>query len=246
MAVTFPIYAAQGWPAQIDGSGLTELTIAHTDTGTPICFTNGRRSRAPPRPTNHARASRDRSRSAGALGPRRGRTPHSDDLSDAAITPWFRAGDRLSGRSRRTRPVPKLRSPSMVVRSVCHVDNRERTSGRCSPSRWSDCHDRRAMSSVAACWSNHSLIRLRACSDPSRTRPRTRSPRRDHRSRLRLIASPMSPGQPRAAEFRFRNSRTWGGGPLGVHAAAETAGDSWMGSLRYGAAPTVAAPANRR
>jgi hypothetical protein len=37
LAATFPIYAAEGWPAKISGSGsrhdqLTELTIAHTDT----------------------------------------------------------------------------------------------------------------------------------------------------------------------------------------------------------------------
>jgi hypothetical protein len=37
MAVTFPIYAAEGWPARINGSGshgddLTQLTIAHAET----------------------------------------------------------------------------------------------------------------------------------------------------------------------------------------------------------------------
>jgi hypothetical protein len=100
-AVTFPIYAAQGWPAQINGSGssgddLTELTIAHTDT--PAADLLDERPRIQVTTSTEA--------------PRRGEPaiargvlehwvrdeidhPHSDDLSDAAITLWFRAVDRL-------------------------------------------------------------------------------------------------------------------------------------------------------
>ena len=37
----------------------------------------------------------------------------------------------------------------------------------------------------------------------------------------------------------------WSGSLLGAHATAEKPGDSWIGGLRYGAASTVAAPANR-
>jgi hypothetical protein len=100
MAVTFPIYAAQGWPAQINGSGssgddLTELTIAHTDIPAADLLDE--------RPRIQVTTSTEEPRR-GELATARGvlehwvhddiDRPRSDDLSDAAITLWFRAGAR--------------------------------------------------------------------------------------------------------------------------------------------------------
>ena len=100
MAVTFPIYAAQGWPAQISGStsegdDLTGLTIAHTDDPDADLLDE--------RPRLQITTSIET--------PRRGELmlareqlqswvaeevdqPHTAELSDAAITLSFRALDR--------------------------------------------------------------------------------------------------------------------------------------------------------
>jgi hypothetical protein len=101
MAVTFPIYAARGWPAQINGSGssgddLSELTIAHTETPDADLFEQ--------RPQIQVTTSSDEPRG-GELAIAREvlahwvydeiDRPHSGDLSDAAITLWFRAVARL-------------------------------------------------------------------------------------------------------------------------------------------------------
>src|SRR5205807_4312293 len=95
--VTFPIYAADGWPAQIAGSGshddeLTELTIAHFETE--LADLSVARSRIEVT-TSIKEPHRDE------IVVARDKLeqwvhdetdhPHSPDLSDAAITLWFRA-----------------------------------------------------------------------------------------------------------------------------------------------------------
>jgi hypothetical protein len=100
MAVTFPIYAAQGWPAQINGSGssgddLTELTIAHTQTPDADLFEQ--------RQQIEVTTSTEEPRG-GELAVARGvlehwvydeiDRPRWGDLSDAAITLRFRAVHR--------------------------------------------------------------------------------------------------------------------------------------------------------
>jgi hypothetical protein len=99
-AVTFPIYAAEGWPAQISGSGsqgdqLTKLTIAHTDTEDADLFDE--------RPRIEVTTSTEQLRG-GELAAARQKLeplvyhevmgPDPPELSDAAITLWFRAVDR--------------------------------------------------------------------------------------------------------------------------------------------------------
>ncbi|MEO6858723.1 MAG: hypothetical protein ABI323_09065 [Solirubrobacteraceae bacterium] len=96
-AVTFPIYAAEGWPVQIRGSGshgdeLTELTIAHLETENEDIFDARSRIEVI---TSTREPYHDE------LGVARHKLeqwvhdeidhPHSPDLSDAAITLWFRA-----------------------------------------------------------------------------------------------------------------------------------------------------------
>jgi hypothetical protein len=99
---TFPIYAAEGWPAQINGSGwsgadLTQLTIAHTDTEDADL--------ADERPRIEITTSTEEPFE-GELALARATLeqciheeimiehPHAPDLSDAAITLWFREIDR--------------------------------------------------------------------------------------------------------------------------------------------------------
>jgi hypothetical protein len=99
---TFPIYAAEGWPAQINGSGwsgadLTQLTIAHTDTEDA--------NLADERPRIEITTSTEEPFE-GELALARATLeqciheeimiehPHAPDLSDAAITLWFREIDR--------------------------------------------------------------------------------------------------------------------------------------------------------
>jgi hypothetical protein len=100
MAVTFPIYTAEGWPARINGSGsqgddLTHLVIAHAETLPDSMFVQ--------RPRIEITTSID-SYQPGALALARdvfasgieadaNRRP-TDGLSDAALTLWFRAARR--------------------------------------------------------------------------------------------------------------------------------------------------------
>jgi hypothetical protein len=99
-AVRFPIYAAEGWPAQIVGSGsrndeLTELTIAHTDTEDMDLLDEPPRIRV-------STSTEDPYEDEIAVARRKLEhwirdeidRPHSPDLSDAAITLWFRTMDR--------------------------------------------------------------------------------------------------------------------------------------------------------
>ncbi|HEX5194460.1 MAG TPA: hypothetical protein VFW09_16815 [Solirubrobacteraceae bacterium] len=98
--VTFPIYAAEGWPAQISASGsqggeLTELTIAHTDTEDADLLDE--------RPRIEVTTSTEELHG-GELAVARQtleqlvhdevKGPEPPELSDAAITLWFRALDR--------------------------------------------------------------------------------------------------------------------------------------------------------
>ena len=100
MAVTFPIYAADGWPGRINGSGahgddLTHLTIAHSDTLPDSMFVERPRievttSIDPYQPGELAIA---RNAFASGIQADANRQP-ADDLSDAALTLWFRAASR--------------------------------------------------------------------------------------------------------------------------------------------------------
>ncbi len=100
-AVTFPVYAVEGWPAQIVGSGsqgdeLTALRIAH--------FTSEDVDGFDERPQIQLTTSTDKDHRDALAVARRElehlvqdevEHPHPDDLSDAAITLWFRADRRL-------------------------------------------------------------------------------------------------------------------------------------------------------
>jgi hypothetical protein len=110
-AVTFPIYAAEGWPARINGQGsrgddLTHLTIAHAETLPDSMFVE--------RPQIEITTSIDPYR-AGELAVARdafasgmetdtNRRP-TEGLSDAALTLWFRAGRRQRAAGSHEAPV---------------------------------------------------------------------------------------------------------------------------------------------
>ncbi len=105
MGVTFPIYAAEGWPARINGQGsqgddLTHLTIAHAETLPDSMFVERPRievttSIDPYRPAELAVA---RGAFASGIEADANHRP-TDGLSDAALTLWFRAArrERVSG-----------------------------------------------------------------------------------------------------------------------------------------------------
>jgi hypothetical protein len=97
MGVTFPIYAAEGWPARINGQGsqgddLTRLAIAHAETPPDSMFVQRPRievttSIDPYQPGELAVA---RNAFASGIEADANRRP-TDGLSDAALTLWFRA-----------------------------------------------------------------------------------------------------------------------------------------------------------
>jgi hypothetical protein len=98
MAVTFPIYAAEGWAARINGSGsqgddLTQLTIAHVETLPDSVFIQRPRieitSSIDPHQPRELTIARD------VFGSRIDADGQpTDGLSDAALTLWFRAARR--------------------------------------------------------------------------------------------------------------------------------------------------------
>jgi hypothetical protein len=100
IAVTFPIYAAEGWHARISGSGshgddLTQLVIAHAETLSDAMFVQRPRievttSLDPYQPGELAVA---RDAFASGIEADANRQP-TDGLSDGALTLWFRAARR--------------------------------------------------------------------------------------------------------------------------------------------------------
>ncbi len=100
MGVRFPVYAAEGWPARINGQGshgddLTHLTIAHADTLPDSMFVQRPRievtnSIDPYQPGELAVA---RHAFASGIESDANQRP-TDGLSDAALTLWFRAARR--------------------------------------------------------------------------------------------------------------------------------------------------------
>jgi hypothetical protein len=100
MGVTFPIYAAEGWPAQIHGSGsqgddLTQLTIAHADTPPGSLVSSRPRIEVRTSIDPHQPGELAIAREAFASGIEADANwPLSDGLSDAAAALWFRAARR--------------------------------------------------------------------------------------------------------------------------------------------------------
>ena len=100
MGVTFPIYAAESWPARINGQGshgddLTHLTIAHAETLPDSMFVERPRIEVTTsidsyQPDEFAVA---RHAFASGIEADANRRP-TDGLSDAALTLWFRAARR--------------------------------------------------------------------------------------------------------------------------------------------------------
>ncbi len=111
MAATFAIYAAEDWPARIDGSGshgddLTHLVIAHAETLTDAVFVQRPRieittSIDPYQPSEIAVA---RDAFAAGIEADANRRP-TDGLSDAALTLWFRAAHRRRVASTHQAPI---------------------------------------------------------------------------------------------------------------------------------------------
>ncbi len=100
MGVTFPIYAGEGWPAWINGSGsrgddLTHLRIAHAQTLPDPVFVALPRIEVTTSIDPHQRGELAVARGAFASGIEAdaNRRP-TDGLSDAALTLWFRAARR--------------------------------------------------------------------------------------------------------------------------------------------------------
>jgi hypothetical protein len=111
MCVTFPIYAAEGWPARINGQSssgddLTSLTIAHAETLPDSMFVERPRievttSIDPFQPGELAVA---RDAFAAGIEADANQQP-TDDLSDAALTLWFRAAGRRRAAAAHEAPV---------------------------------------------------------------------------------------------------------------------------------------------
>ncbi|HLY48185.1 MAG TPA: TFIIB-type zinc finger domain-containing protein [Solirubrobacteraceae bacterium] len=105
MGVTFPIYAAEGWPARINGQSssgddLTSLTIAHADSLPDSMFVERPRIEVTTSIESHQRGELAVARDgfAAQIEADANRRP-TGDLSDAALTLWFRAArrDRVAG-----------------------------------------------------------------------------------------------------------------------------------------------------
>jgi hypothetical protein len=114
MAVTFPIYAADGWPARINGQGsrgdgLTHLVIAHAETLPDSTFIQRPRieittSIDPYQPGELAIA---RATFAQGIEADANRRP-TDGLSDAALTLWSRAARRRRVAGSHEAPVSEI------------------------------------------------------------------------------------------------------------------------------------------
>ncbi len=100
MAVKFPIYAAEGWPARINGSGsrgddFTHLVIAHAETLPDSVFVQRPRIEITTSTDSYQPGELAIARDAFASGIEAdtNRQP-TEGLSDAALTLWFRAARR--------------------------------------------------------------------------------------------------------------------------------------------------------
>jgi hypothetical protein len=100
MGVTFPIYAAEGWPARINGSGsrgddLTSLSVAHAETLPDSMFVQRPRIEVTTSidPYRRGELAVARDAFASVIEADANRRP-TDGLSDAALTLWFRAARR--------------------------------------------------------------------------------------------------------------------------------------------------------
>ncbi|MGH2859464.1 MAG: hypothetical protein ACRDMJ_18475 [Solirubrobacteraceae bacterium] len=113
MGVTFPIYAAEGWPARINGQGsrgddLAHLTIAHAETLPDSMFVQRPRIEVTTSVDSYQRNELAIARDAFASGAQAdaNRQP-TDGLSDAALTLWFRAAHRRQAAASHAAPVGK-------------------------------------------------------------------------------------------------------------------------------------------
>jgi hypothetical protein len=111
MAVTFPIYAAEGWPARINGQGsrgddLTHLTIAHAETLPDSMFVQRPRIEVTTSIDSYHPSELTIARDTFASGVEAdaNRQP-TEGLSDAALTLWFRAAHRRRAASSYAAPV---------------------------------------------------------------------------------------------------------------------------------------------
>lgn len=100
MAVTFPIYALEGWPARINGQGsrgddLRYLTVAHAETLPDAMFVARPRIEITTSIDPHQPSELTVARDAFASGIEADTSRHpTEGLSDAALHLWFRAGRR--------------------------------------------------------------------------------------------------------------------------------------------------------
>jgi hypothetical protein len=100
MGVTFPIYAAEGWPARINGQGsmgddLTQLTIAHAETLPDSMLVERPRIEVTTSIDPYQRGELAVARDVFASGIEADANwQPTDGLSDAALTLWFRAARR--------------------------------------------------------------------------------------------------------------------------------------------------------
>jgi hypothetical protein len=111
MAVTFPIYAADGWPARINGSGsrgddLTRLTIAHAETMPDPVFVLRPRIEVTTAidPYQAGELAIARETYASQVESETNRSP-TEGLSDAALALWFRAARRRRAANAHEAPV---------------------------------------------------------------------------------------------------------------------------------------------
>jgi len=150
MAVTFPIYAAEGWPARINGSGshgddLTHLVIAHAETLPDSMFVQRPRieitTSIDPYQLGELAVARDAFAS-GIEADTNGQP--TDGLSDAALTLWFRAARHRRVAGSHEAPVSETEITIDCARAVSDGRYSKRSLGcRASPPRRDD-HDRGA------------------------------------------------------------------------------------------------------
>jgi hypothetical protein len=111
MAVTFPIYAAEGWPARINGQAsrgddLTQLTIAHAQTLPDAVFVQQPRIEVTTSIDSYQPSELTIARATFASGIEAdANLQPTEGLSDAALTLWFRAAHRRRAATSHAAPV---------------------------------------------------------------------------------------------------------------------------------------------